>query len=70
MLLLVVVGYASCIAAGVTGCVAGIIEDVCSNILSISANLTFIPVTILIMLLLVVVGYASCIAAGVTGCVA
>ena len=70
VLLLVTVGYRSCIAANITSCVACVIEDVCSYVFLAMANRAFIPVTVLIMLLLVVVGYRSCIAASITGRVA
>ena len=70
VLLLIAVGYASHITAGITGCIACIVEDMCCDILFISANRALIPMAILIVLLLVAVSYHSHIAAGVASCIA
>ena len=73
MLLLVAVGYASYIAAGVAGCITSIIKCVNRYVFLVMAYRAFIPMVRFVMLLLVVVGYVShittSIACRVTGVV-
>ena len=70
VLLLIVVGYASCIATSIAGCIARIVKDVRYYIFPIMAYRTLIPMAILIVLLLIAVSYRSCITTGVAGRVA
>ena len=69
VLLLVVVGDASYITAGIAGCITSIIKNMRCDILLISTDFTLIPVIYFIVLLLVAVSYRSCIATSITGCI-
>ena len=69
MLLLIAVGYHSCITAGIAGCVACIVKDVSCDILLIATDCALVPVAILIVLLLIVVSYRSCITTSIAGCI-
>ena len=70
VLLLIAVGYASCITASIACRITSVIKDVCSDILLIATDSALIPVIYFVIFLLVAVGYASCITASVAGCIA
>ena len=70
MLLLIAVSCRSYIAASITGCIAGVVEDMRRDILFISTDFALIPMAILIVLLLIAVSYASCITTSIAGCIA